>query len=188
MYNSHVLEDLHPLAVEDVLPPFHGPRSKSDYFTQHLFLKVQCHTLLPDDDEEEAERSLHSVLTDMPRSTSPTEMYGHDMDTMKTDTSIQSMMTTGNGAVTDDEKTVQGTPPSSRFSTSRWRNKKMTKAEDDIEASAQPARRLTTTSPLKRTIDSRRQRDRMIIKELKRGEAVRLNRKPMCIFLLRDGR
>ncbi|KAJ7193572.1 magnesium transporter [Mycena pura] len=46
--------DLHPLALEDV---FHGQtraRSKADYYTQHLFLRILFHEL---DDEDEPSRN-----------------------------------------------------------------------------------------------------------------------------------
>ncbi|KZT56113.1 hypothetical protein CALCODRAFT_497809 [Calocera cornea HHB12733] len=43
--------DLHPLATEDVLRCGEsGSRSKSDYYRNHLFLSIMCHSLAPDDE------------------------------------------------------------------------------------------------------------------------------------------
>ncbi|KAF8814460.1 magnesium transporter [Phlegmacium glaucopus] len=59
--------DLHPLALEDV---FHGHarnRSKADYYTNHLFLRVLCHQLVDSHDDDDDE----GTYTTQPRTTSP---------------------------------------------------------------------------------------------------------------------
>jgi len=61
------LIDLHPLALEDV---FHGHsqnRSKADYYTKHLFLRVLCHELVGDNFQP-------TQITNIPRSDSPEPM------------------------------------------------------------------------------------------------------------------
>lgn len=58
--------DLHPLALEDI---FHGTsqtRSKADYYTKHLFLRVLCHQLSEHDIEDE-----NIFIPYLPRSASP---------------------------------------------------------------------------------------------------------------------
>ena len=58
--------ELHPLALEDVFHGHSGNRSKADYYTKHLFLRVLCHELLPEDDANGP-----PSFTDAPRSSSP---------------------------------------------------------------------------------------------------------------------
>ena len=44
--------ELHPLALEDVLANRGEPaRSKTDYYSKHLSLHVQCHTVQSEDEE-----------------------------------------------------------------------------------------------------------------------------------------
>lgn len=47
---SYPVLDLHPLSLESVLQHRGNARSKADYYTKHLFLRVLCHTLSEDDD------------------------------------------------------------------------------------------------------------------------------------------
>ncbi|KAG6820662.1 hypothetical protein H0H93_013513 [Arthromyces matolae] len=63
--------DLHPLALEDVFHTDRQTRSKADYYSQHLFLRVLCHELGKEDDFS---GSNGSILTESPRSSSPSEM------------------------------------------------------------------------------------------------------------------
>lgn len=42
--------DLHPLSLESVLQQRGNARSKADYYSKHLFLRVLCHRLYDDDD------------------------------------------------------------------------------------------------------------------------------------------
>lgn len=76
-----VLIDMHPLALEDLLHQRAQAKSKADYFTHHLFLRVLCHTIgdsspsvglstLP---QSSAAPTMSSAktLTDLPRSSSP---------------------------------------------------------------------------------------------------------------------
>jgi len=66
------LVDLHPLALEDV---FHGHsqnRSKADYYTKHLFLRVLCHELV--DDASQSGATDHTQVTNTLRTASPEPM------------------------------------------------------------------------------------------------------------------
>jgi hypothetical protein len=66
------LVDLHPLALEDV---FHGHsqnRSKADYYTKHLFLRVLCHELV--DDASQNGATDHTQVTNTLRTASPEPM------------------------------------------------------------------------------------------------------------------
>ena len=66
------LVDLHPLALEDV---FHGHsqnRSKADYYTKHLFLRVLCHELVDDDSQNGVTN--YTQVTNTLRTASPEPM------------------------------------------------------------------------------------------------------------------
>ncbi|KAJ7785209.1 magnesium transporter [Mycena maculata] len=66
---------LHPLALDDVLRAHPRAKSKADYYTQHLFLRVLCHELgEPDEPHEDS----NPMFTDLPRSESPTGLQGED--------------------------------------------------------------------------------------------------------------
>lgn len=60
--------DLHPLALEDVFHEHSGNRSKADYYTQHLFLRVLAHELVEDD---QIPFVGSGTVTDGPRTSSP---------------------------------------------------------------------------------------------------------------------
>lgn len=64
--------DLHPLALEDVFHTRSQNRSKADYYTKHLFLRVLCHELGKSDAGSSSESAVQgSTLTGAPRSASP---------------------------------------------------------------------------------------------------------------------
>jgi len=77
------IADIHPLALEDLLHQ-RGPhaRSKADYYPQHLFVRVLCHTLgsrlSPEGSVDEGTShdpsgwsSQSGTITNLPRSMSP---------------------------------------------------------------------------------------------------------------------
>lgn len=150
--DSAVVTDLHPLSLEDALPPFHSPRSKADYYQKHLFLRIQCHALVPEgeenDDVPSTAQALHSVIANIPRSSSPAPM---DAEEGVADDSLSN----------EDEKTMQGTPipPSSKFSSRRWGSKKI-RMDGDVEAIPTPqtgfsiGKRITAMTPLHRTVSN----------------------------------
>ncbi|KAJ7513039.1 magnesium transporter [Mycena galericulata] len=70
--------DLHPLALDDVLRSHPRARSKADYYAQHLFLRVLCHELADGVAEEPPEAS-DLMITNLPRSESPTGLQGEPL-------------------------------------------------------------------------------------------------------------
>ena len=63
--------DLHPLALEDVLKGNPRTRSKADYYTRHLFLRVLCHKLGKDDPDANGPNVLHPDRTASPEPLDP---------------------------------------------------------------------------------------------------------------------
>ncbi|KAJ6586423.1 magnesium transporter [Mycena vulgaris] len=61
--------DLQPLALEDVFHAHPRARSKVDYYTQHLFLRILCHEL---GEVEEFQPNSNPVVASLPRSESLT--------------------------------------------------------------------------------------------------------------------
>ncbi len=108
--HSPSCSDIHPLALEDVLQQRSTQsRSKADYYSKHLFLRVLRHCYAPDDEFETsvlrpfAGGSPNHNITGLPRSASPMGFDTDDQD----------------DSVADDETTtVDGKSPSTgRFST-----------------------------------------------------------------------
>ncbi|KDQ62923.1 hypothetical protein JAAARDRAFT_53142 [Jaapia argillacea MUCL 33604] len=173
--------DLHPLALEDVLHQRGHARSKADYYSKHLFLRVLCHTLAPSEASVAA-----STYTDLPRSASPDPMQN----------SLEDDRTNS-----DDEKTQFGggssTGLNSRFSTKR-RNGTLRRdatfsekpgfdvemVEADTLKIPAPAR---TQLIRKMTANRKREQYVLTVDELKKDGRVPVKIAPMCIFLLRDG-
>ena len=72
------LVDFHPLALEDV---FHGHsqnRSKVDYYTKHLFLRVLFHELVHDASQNGATH--HTQITNTLRTASPEPMNSVELE------------------------------------------------------------------------------------------------------------
>ena len=90
--------DLHPLALEDV---FHGHarnRSKADYYTNHLFLRVLCHQLVHSQGEHD---SLGTYITQR-YTTSPEPMLDpafQDEDLPKKMSSREHSSSSSNGSI-----------------------------------------------------------------------------------------
>jgi len=72
--NLALTYDLHPLSLEDILHRRGHIRSKADYYSKHLFIRVLCHSLGDPDAINDATAytgaQAHNI-TDAPRSTSP---------------------------------------------------------------------------------------------------------------------
>jgi hypothetical protein len=43
--NLSLVQEMHPLSVEDLLHPHGHTRSKADYYPKHLFIRILCHIL-----------------------------------------------------------------------------------------------------------------------------------------------
>ena len=66
--------ELHPLALADVLANRGPARSKADYCLKHLSLRVQCHTVQPEDEESLQLLTKSAVEKEQTRSNSPEPM------------------------------------------------------------------------------------------------------------------
>lgn len=91
--------DLHPLALEDVFHTRSQTRSKVDYYTKHLFLRILVHEVGDPDDIPppfHATAAYGSTLTGLPRSSSPTPFEDGDSIEMK------------DSGLVEDDRTVFG--------------------------------------------------------------------------------
>lgn len=179
--------DIHPLALEDVLSQRQHSRSKVDYYPQHLFLRILCHSL-----GEENAPSPDVSLTNLPRSASP-DLMGIDDNSDEDDEDVLRDVVEPRDDH-EDERTVFGSASGSRFSTGRQSLSNRfggfgMAGRKDPESHAmeeQPQRAPTFFSPF---TEKRKKvsRDMKLIRELKKGDRVNVRIHPVCIFLFRDG-
>ncbi|KAJ6570112.1 magnesium transporter [Mycena vulgaris] len=170
--------DLHPLALEDVFHTRSQTRSKADYYTKHLFLRILCHELGDPDDPILSSAAQGSTLTDLPRSDSPTPFTDDDAE--------MEMRELGKGDFGEDEKTLAGTANSSR----RKRRPLLPTTRSDLSARSGPRSRLTELATMRvdaAEVSKKRRIEEASIQALKSGERVNVKVSPMYIFLLRDG-
>lgn len=186
---------MHPLAIEDLIHQHGRARSKADYYPKHLFMRILCHRLAPDDDMS-LDASLGHVPLDpsaIPRTASPEPM---DMDHYD-EKGLESM---------DEGRTMHNSPGVGA--------KDKGIGARDVESS--PADRPVRPRPVARhsswsstllhfakkvSICSGSFRDMLIppgqkqqhaadwklIQKLKRGERINVKLNPISIFLFRDG-
>ncbi|KAJ8084989.1 hypothetical protein PM082_003766 [Marasmius tenuissimus] len=169
--------DIHPLALEDVFHARTNVRSKADYYPKHLFLRVVCHELGHDEDEEEQMKCGTAAVAgstladdiDIPRSSSPEPLTEEDkmrMDYM------------------DEDKTLYyGSTPVSRTSTTNMRNKKNKMMARDVERGRGGLFSFTRTDTRRKRV----QEAEVKVQALKKGEKVNVRQTPFFIFLYRDG-
>ncbi|KAF7351981.1 Magnesium-like protein [Mycena venus] len=107
--------DLHPLALEDVFHAHPRARSKADYYTQHLFLRILCHELdelnqeiLPSypptqfsSDTSGDEKTFHSARRSRPSSSKPSS------DPYQPHHSLDVMQMRATTAAADDQRRIQ---------------------------------------------------------------------------------
>jgi hypothetical protein len=105
----YALLDMHPLAIEDLIHARKNARSKADYYPQHLFLRILCHSLAKGDTPAE---SPNSSVTRLPRSASPTPLSDDDDEDEISNWEQK-------GKDDDEEKTVYGTTTTARSTTLR---------------------------------------------------------------------
>ncbi|KAJ7485492.1 magnesium transporter [Mycena latifolia] len=162
--------DLHPLALEEM---FYGQglRSKADYYSQHLFLRILCHELY-DDDEEFVGNALAPGLADLPReSDSPTFVTDADEET-----EVRQLGRSDNG------KGLHGN------STRRKRRPLLPTNYSDARKA--PQSRLIELATMRDTaadVDKKRRLEEATVQALKSGDRVKVKVAPIFIFLLRDG-
>ncbi|KAI0829056.1 hypothetical protein BC628DRAFT_1315896 [Trametes gibbosa] len=175
--------DMHPLALEDLLHQRGHARSKADYYPQHLFLRVLCHSLTNEDD------SGSPSISHLPRSDSPSPMGDEDSGDDESDSEFQ-FGKSGKAMETDadDERTMYGSASASRFSTKRgdangtMRNRF---GRTDVESPPAIATRFAGMENDEKA--KKNARNRKLVRELKRGDRVNVKIAPLCIFLMRDG-
>ncbi|KAF6754206.1 magnesium transporter [Ephemerocybe angulata] len=165
---------LHPLALEDVFNKDTRSRSKADYYSKHLFIRVMCHELgLPDD--------YPAAITDELRSSSPEpladeepEKDGEDQegpefdgDTLRASVSKTKQSTKRRRPLLP--RTFADLP--SRNDTAQSRLANLIKQDQDLRAGR-----------------NERKANEAIVDNLKKGhQRVNVKVKPMYIFLYRDG-
>ncbi|KAF9564956.1 magnesium transporter [Agrocybe pediades] len=175
--------ELHPLALEDV---FHGHarnRSKADYYTRHLFLRVLCHELLPDGHIPTDIYAGHSY-TDGPRTSSPEPMNSfpeEEDDDLKNTDEMGKFDTGRQSTLVQRRNTKRSLLPINR---------------DDVKGSfttgtASPAgtglSKLLSREKAAQEVKMERQQDELITAALKEGARVNVNVSPMFFFLFRNG-
>ncbi|KAH9923673.1 uncharacterized protein B0H18DRAFT_878449 [Fomitopsis serialis] len=163
--------DMHPLAIEDILSQRQHSRSKADYYPQHLFLRVLCHSLTSDD-----YGTPDSSVTNLPRSESPDLIGIDDSD--------------GEEEVTqpDDDRTVYGSASASKFSTKRGSLRNGAAKVKEAKDVEHVAMQIQQQQRLHRGEQKQAARHMRLIRELKKGDRVAVKVLPLCIFLFRDGR
>ncbi|KAF7312057.1 Magnesium-like protein [Mycena indigotica] len=162
--------NLHPLALEDVFNTRSQTRSKVDYYTQHLFLRILCHELSTDDEAFASAAAQGSTLTDAPRSESPVPFTDADNDV--------EMREMGDGDFGEDEKTLHGN------STRRKKAPILPTSRSDV-STPRKSRRTTTMHSLDPA--TKRRIDEVALRALKSGDRVNVKVSPMFIFLFRSG-
>ncbi|KAJ3503240.1 hypothetical protein NLJ89_g8521 [Agrocybe chaxingu] len=162
--------DLHPLALEDVVKGNPRTRSKADYYTQHLFLRVLCHQL--------AEGEQNPGITGPERTTSPEPLEDEYDTPSPTEEKV------------DDERTQLGSSTSLR----RRKNPVLPTSQKDVKFSSMSsaespnslAKLLMRESAAKAARETR-QKEEASLKAVKHGERVEVDVSSMFLFLFRDG-
>ena len=169
---------LHPLALEDVFHGHAGNRSKADYYTKHLFLRVLCHELsgeLQDNDPVLPNLGRRG----MPRSHSP-EPMGNDFDTNGTMDKMR------------EEDLEAGSMPVKSPRKTNVRRRPILPFHADL-----PDRHNTAQSSLTRLLRAEGQKehetrkkeaaDAFLEKLKESGQRVHVKITPMFMFLFREG-
>ncbi|KAJ6608685.1 hypothetical protein B0H10DRAFT_2067021 [Mycena sp. CBHHK59/15] len=162
--------DLHPLALEDVFHTRSQTRSKADYYSKHLFLRILCHELGDPNESYGDSAASGSTLTDLPRSDSPTPFTDDDDD--------MELRELGKGDFGDDEKTLHGS--------NRKRRPLLPSSRSDLGSRSRLAQ-LETMRTEAADVNKRRRMEEAAIRALKSGDRVNVKVSPMFIFLFRDG-
>ncbi|KAG1830906.1 hypothetical protein EV424DRAFT_1506156 [Suillus variegatus] len=172
---------LHPLAIEDVLHKHGHTRSKTDYYTQHLFIHVLSHTLA-------SSSSSHSYIPeddDPLRSSSPGLMTPgdyHEKGYFKDDNLHAE-------AGDEDHTMYDDSVPAMWRLGSTVRSQRSVKADMESVARARENDLTPLTSATRKESASRKRREKahMTLADLKKAGRVNVCIHPISIFLLRDG-
>jgi Mg2+ and Co2+ transporter CorA len=187
--------DLHPLALEDVLHQRDQNRSKADYYSKHLFLRVLCHTLADEDEfVPQFAQNMPSNVTNLPRSASPTtfgevdrKVHGYSLDNPEGELE---------GTMYDESNGYgEGKDTMSKKRNSMGYLRKRPTLNRDVESSPPTlakglamTRNMASIGATRASAEQKlRIKEEMTIEELKKGSRVHVKVSPMYIFLLRDG-
>ncbi|KAF4606103.1 hypothetical protein EYR38_000148 [Pleurotus pulmonarius] len=161
-----VAYDLHSLALEDVLQEQGHNHSKADYYQNHLFLRILCHSLASDTDEHDTDISGLPDSVAFPRTASPLPVSSPSFNLDYT-----------------PEDNSNGAEKPSRFSF-------LTRRRGDVEnrrLSLSPRDLKHKLSGFTGFRDAARQRRLLKLQALKRGDRVNVKVAPLYMFLSRDG-
>lgn len=173
--------DLHPLALEDVLHKRGHTRSKTDYYSQHLFIHVLSHTLA----SSSSPNSYTPGDEDPPRSSSPGPMTPGDYPKKE--------YFKDNGVLADagdeDRTMYGGSAPATWRLGSTIRSRRSAKADMESVARVKEDGFTLLTSATRKESASRKRREKaqMTLTDLKKAGRVDVSIHPISIFLLRDG-
>lgn len=170
--------DMHPLAIEDLIHQHGRARSKADYYPKHLFMRILCHRLAPDDDMS-LDASLGHVPLDpsaIPRTASPEPM---DMDHYD-EKGLESM---------DEGRTMHNSPGVGAKDKGIGARDVESSPADRPVRPRPVARHSSWSSTLLHFAKKKQQHaaDWKLIQKLKRGERINVKLNPISIFLFRDG-
>jgi Mg2+ and Co2+ transporter CorA len=156
--------DLHPLSLEDILHRRGYMRSKADYFSRHLFLRVLCHSV---DSAGQTDPEIN--ITTLPRSLSPTGLRPNS----------QFSDDKSSGYETGDVLYIPNSQTQffRRRSTGKTRSRNST--VPDLEVGG-----LQVVIPRKRESNAEAM---ATLDQLKAGGRVNVSLKNLFLFLLRDG-
>ncbi|EIN14276.1 hypothetical protein PUNSTDRAFT_80502 [Punctularia strigosozonata HHB-11173 SS5] len=181
--------DLHPLALEDVLHQRVQARSKADYYIQHLFLRVLCHSLA---DPSDRDAQVHSDPTFSP----PFEDLNGERALFPNKLRSSSPTPLEDGVAIDEDRTAYG---GSRFSSIKRASMLRDRRNGNIKVDIERARAVTEKGPISAgsakspRVESEAVRKRSAnartveaLKQTGSKQRVHVKIQPMCIFLLRD--
>ncbi|KAG1742775.1 uncharacterized protein EDB91DRAFT_297885 [Suillus paluster] len=175
--------DLHPLALEDVLHKRGHTRSKTDYYSKHLFIHAVSHTLVS------SSSSPNSYIPEdedplPPRSASPGPMTPGDYPKKEylKDNDVDA-------EIGDEDRTMYGgSAPATWRLRGGIRSRRSTNADTESAARGNEANTpLTTTTRKESASRKRREKAQMTLADLKKEGRVNVCVQPISIFLLRDG-
>lgn len=173
--------DLHPLALEDVLHKRGHTRSKTDYYSQHLFIHVLSHTLA----SSSSPNSYTPGDEDSPRSSSPGPMTPGDYPKKEhfRDNDVHA-------EAGDEDRTIYGgSAPATWRLGSTIRSRRSAKTDMESVARVKEGDLTLLTSATRKETASRKRREKaqMTLTDLKKAGRVDVSIHPISIFLLRDG-
>jgi Mg2+ and Co2+ transporter CorA len=192
----NVYPELHPLALEDVL--HQSPRStllsKADYYPQHLFLRVLCHTLTKDESDDlendeilfskkalnrSYERTLDDGIDGLPRSSSPEPEDGEETDVAHEESPLLA------------KKRPNGWSSSRQSTSADIENRRTASYIPNMSPFKfkLPTRAMTADQVARKQARKERLQHAKAVERLKAGHGHRVDVRvhPLCIFLTRGG-